>query len=82
MSLFTRHATLFKHAVGRPDSLRRLFQWLTGELGLVPGAALKLVHRCPAVLQADLDGVLRPRLAFLLGLGLTRVGEGGWVGGG
>lgn len=49
--LFARHASLFRTAVARPDSLRRLFEWLAQDLGLEGQALLKLVNRCPAVLQ-------------------------------
>lgn len=72
-ALFTRHAVLFRSAVARPDNLRLLFTWLGRDLALPPEALLKLLNRCPAVLQADVQQVLKPRLAFFTNdLGLTQ----------
>ena len=50
-SLFTRHHVLFRHAVARPDALRRLFTWLQHDLDLPPASIMRLLHRCPTVLQ-------------------------------
>ncbi|PRW56726.1 mTERF domain-containing mitochondrial [Chlorella sorokiniana] len=70
-SLFTRHHVLFRHAVARPDALRRLFTWLQHDLDLPSASIMRLLHRCPTVLQLDVDEVLKPRLQLLLDLGLT-----------
>lgn len=50
-ALFARHQPLFKQAVLQPDNLRRLFVWLRQDLGLDQRGVLKLVNRCPLVLQ-------------------------------
>ncbi|KAI3428244.1 hypothetical protein D9Q98_006624 [Chlorella vulgaris] len=71
-ALFARHRCLFKQAVAAPDNLRRLFQWLQRDLGLEAEEILKIVNRVPAVLHADVEGVLKPRMRFLLNLGLSQ----------
>lgn len=63
-TLFTRHHVLFRHAVARPDALRRLFAWLQHDLELPPASLMRLLHRCPAVLQV---GVCRGASAGTLG---------------
>ena len=55
--LFTRHHVLFRHAVARPDALRRLFTWLQRDLDLPPASIMRLLHRCPTVLQVRRGGV-------------------------
>ena len=50
-SMFTRHHVLFRHAVARPDALRRLFTWLQHDLDLPPASIIRLLRRCPTVLQ-------------------------------
>lgn len=50
-ALFQRHPSLFQHALERPDQLRRLFAWLRDDLGLDPRDLVRLVNRCPLVLQ-------------------------------
>lgn len=71
--LFARHASLFRTAVARPDNLRRLFEWLAQDLGLSGQSLLKVVNRCPSLLQADVEQVLKPRFAFFTGvLGLPQ----------
>ncbi|PSC71512.1 mTERF domain-containing mitochondrial [Micractinium conductrix] len=77
--LFARHAAFFRVAVARPDALRRLFDWMAQDLQLAPQSMLKLINRCPAVVQADVDTVLKPRLRFFtqqLGLSQERAVTG------
>lgn len=50
-AMFTRHHVLFRHAVARPDALRRLFTWLQHDLDLPPASIIRMLHRCPTVLQ-------------------------------
>jgi hypothetical protein len=73
-ALFVRHRSLFRQAVAAPDNLRRLFEWLQRDLGLSPAATLKVINRVPLVLQTDVEAVLKPRLRFLLDLGLPQEG--------
>lgn len=51
-ALFQAQPSLFKHSVQRPDQMRRLFAWLQHGLGLQQGDVVKLITRCPIILQA------------------------------
>ena len=55
-AMFIRHHVLFKHAVARPDALRRLFAWLQRDLQLAPRSVVRLLQRCPSVLQVGQGG--------------------------
>ena len=50
-AILARNHCLFRHAVVKPDSLRRLFEWLRRDLALPQATIVRLLARCPLILQ-------------------------------
>jgi hypothetical protein len=50
-AILARNHCLFRHAVAKPDSLRRLFEWLRRDLALPQATIVRLLARCPLILQ-------------------------------
>jgi mTERF domain-containing protein len=69
-ALFRRHACLFARTVRDPGNLKALFDWLR-DLGLDQAGVARLIDKHPLILQADVEGALKPRLAYLQSLGLA-----------
>jgi mTERF domain-containing protein, mitochondrial len=68
-ALFRRHISLFGRTVQDPANLKALFDWLKG-LGLSATGIGRLIDKHPLLLQTDVEGVLKPRLEYMTGLGL------------
>jgi hypothetical protein len=69
--LFAKHPSLFAHCVRSPGNLRKLFEWLGRDIGIEDEDIARIVDRAPLLLQTDCDFVLKPRLDFLIELGLA-----------
>lgn len=69
-SLFYRHLSLLAWTVRDPENIKALFEWLRG-LGFTHAEIMKMVSKNPLLLQTGVESSLKPRLAFVEGLGIS-----------